>query len=224
MPLFFSKRPGCHESHVRRKYENPLFRDDLGRIDQNMVNEARTRDESELNTFHNDLRRVLERAANLEPETDSDTVLSLKEDIEKLYETSAGLAGNLEESRAGLERLLNTIMQTILKHVGNDTLAMAELHQEGAARAMHHELLNYPLVAHLLRPDSPIAPEELVPTLLSEESDSIQAVMRAIDHEQKASLCIEAEKLLDILEKQGYTLPKAIAAQACMREQLHKHP
>ena len=52
-----------------------------------------------------------------------------------------------------------------------------ELEQERQARSAHYQLLEYPLVADLLDPQSPIAADDLTATLLSSSADELRAAL-----------------------------------------------
>ena len=60
-------------------------------------------------------------------------------------------------------------------------------------------LLEYPVVSHLLREDSPVGEEELVPTLLSEEEETIKVLMTLFDAQERDELRTTAHGLYDSL-------------------------
>jgi len=154
MSLLFSKQPGCQESHLKRLYHNSLLQPETP-VTQEMVNAAHQQDLDELASFKEAFVGLVNQAVELKPNTDSDIILKLKEDLDKLYEQCAGLTGNTGDYKKGLQKLTKVVMQAIWAGAGDDTTAQAELSQEEAARAQHYELLENPLVSHLLRPDSP---------------------------------------------------------------------
>jgi hypothetical protein len=84
-------------------------------------------------------------------------------------------------------------MQSVWKGAGNDTLAHQELEQEEIARQAHFELLESPLVADLLDPESPIAQDELLPSLLSAEQADFEAAITLFDSAQLEALLNQAE-------------------------------
>lgn len=201
MTIQFSERPGAWERHLRRKYRNPLFPDPA--IGPERLREARERDADERRRFEGEFRRLMEKAAALRPGEGSEAVLRLKEELEMAYERCAGLAGDTAPFREALGRLIEAIMQAVRAGAGADPPARQELEQEAAARALHFELLAVPLVADLLRPDSPIAAAELVPTLLGEGPEALNAALGLFDPEQVATLCHDSRLLLERLRGQG---------------------
>jgi len=220
MQLFFSARPGCFEAHVRRRNRNPLFPAEQRTPSQDDVNEARKRDEADLSQFNTDFRAMLEAVGKLAPHVESDVILGYQQKIEAFYETCAGLPGDHAKDKQGLERLHRLIMAKIVGGADNDHYAQWQLEHSEQARQMHHKLLEFPLVAHLLRPDSPIVREELVATLLSSEEDDVQAAMAMFDPEQREALVAEGDALLAQLKDAFINLPSVRLRLQAMRQPL----
>lgn len=195
MALLFSKHPGCQESHLKRLYHNHLLKSDTP-VTQEMVNDAHQQDLQELSEFKDEFIQVMNRAVALKPNSDSDIILKLKEDLDRLYEQCCGLTGNITDYKQGIEKLTHVVMQAVWAGAGDDTEAHSELAQEEAARAQHYELLQIPLVSHLLRPDSPITREQLVPVLLGEDVDEVRQVLTLFDDEHLLEMKNQAEKLM----------------------------
>jgi hypothetical protein len=200
MSIPFSELPGRHERHYKRRLDNPLFREPATLNDADLL-DAQRQDHEELLAFITELRATVERALNLKSNEESDVILKLKEDLERLYETSAGLADEQGANQQALSQLLNTVMNTIRSNTTGDTLAEQEMAMEQQARQMHFELLQHALVADLLHPETLIAPDQLVPTLLSSPTEQVKAVMVVFDPEQLSMIANEAEALIQQAEK-----------------------
>ncbi len=195
MSIPFSELPGRHERHYKRRLDNPLFREPATFNDADLL-DAQRLDHEELLAFITELRATVERALNLKSNEESDVILKLKEDLERLYETSAGLADEQDANQQALNQLLNAVMNTIRSNTTGDSLAEQEMAMEQQARQMHFELLQHSLVADLLHPETLIAPDKLVPTLLSSPTEQVKAVMVIFDPEQLAMISQEAQALL----------------------------
>ena len=196
MALLFSDQPGCQESHLKRLYRNRLLSPDSP-ITQDMVNDAHQQDLQELETFKQDFTRLMNQAVELKPNSDSEIILKLKEDLDRLYEQCAGLTGDTRKYKAGIKKLADVVMQAVQAGAGDDPTAKAELAGEEAARAQHYHLLEIPLVAHLLRPDTPVTDEQLVPLLLGEDVDDVQQILTLFDHEHLVEMTNQAGQLLE---------------------------
>ena len=85
---------------------------------------------------------------------------------------------------------------------------------------MHFRLLEHPLVADLLAPDSPIGPDELAPTLLSESKPAVRAAIELFDEAQLGELCRDARQRLDACGPLPQRLAEAPARLALMEQRL----
>ncbi|MGB1110801.1 MAG: hypothetical protein ACPG4N_10625 [Gammaproteobacteria bacterium] len=195
----FRPNPGPRERHLKRQHRNPLFKD-VGMITQKQVNLARQEDLAELESFTEALQALVKEAMELKPNVESDVVLGLKERADKLYEQAAGLGGKLDSEMEALKKLTAVIMASVRRGAGVDPTALNELDQEDQARQDHYALLRYPLVADLLRPDSPIGREHLVASLLTAETDELRAAIRLFEPEQAGELLDEARALATDVE------------------------
>lgn len=220
MALQFSDRPGSRERHLRRRCDNPLFPPDRRSITQAQVDVAREADETEYREFRERFRQLLHDAGEMSGSVDTEKVLALKERIEQLYEQCAGFGGDHEQEKQGLLRLNDVIMGAVRRAAGNDPLAIEELNNEQAARQLHLQLLEYPLVADLLRDDTPIEAQDLVPTLLSEDPESVRVVMSLFEPDQQTRLQTEAAHLVQRAESEGALEARAQASYEAMASPL----
>lgn len=205
----FSNQPGAYERQLIRCADNPLFPLQRRQVIQVEVNQAQRRDAEDATTFQERFRALVQRAINLPPQEDSEVILRLKEDLDQAYEQASGLAGDPCELKAALKKLLEIVMRAVWRGAGNDAAAQATLREEEIARATHFALLEHPLIADLIRPDSPIAPDELAATLLSESQAAVQAAVTLFDAEQLDLLCQDARSILKTLEASSVTLDLA---------------
>ncbi|MGE5155452.1 MAG: hypothetical protein ACM3ST_15755 [Bdellovibrio bacteriovorus] len=206
MDLPFTHKPGRRERHLRRRHENPLFAWPPEEVEPEALLAAQKADHEEMVAFRADFRDLIQRAVNLPADADSDTVLGLKQDLERRYEQSFGLPEDHARERAALRKLIDLIMKAVRRAAGNDPLARQELADEEQARAIHFRLLEQPLVADLLHPESPIAPEELTPALLSATAEEVEAALGLFDLPQVEQLAQESLRLVERLEGEGLTL------------------
>ncbi len=220
MTIQFSSQPGCRERHLRRKQGNPLFPEDERTPSQSAVEQARRDDEAEREQLRSDFKTLLQKAAELSGQVETEAILQMKEEIDRLYELAAGLGGGVEAEQQGLLKINDVIMRAIHAAAANDTLAMEELEKEAAARQLHLELLRYPLVADLLRTESPVSRDDLVPTLLSEDAETVRVVMSMFEPGQQEELRNEARELVEELRRRG-ELPESAAACLAAMQAVH---
>jgi len=195
MGIPFSEFPGRHERHYRRRLDNNLFDMPLV-LDDDELLEAQRLDHEELVGFVDELRGLVQQAVELKPNEESDVILKLKENLDRLYETSAGLADEQEGNQQAIRQLLAVVMRTVWAAAEGDEKAVGELEQEEIARTTHFDLLRNSLVADLLHPETLIEPDQLLPTLLSESAEAVEAAVQLFSPEQRALLFADAETLL----------------------------
>lgn len=197
MQIPLSDNPGRHERHVRRRMGNDLFPQPVAE-DGYVVElvDAQRQDQEELAAFQEELRDTVQEAVDLKANVDSDVVLGLKERLERLYEEAAGVAGDQQANKRAIHRLVEVITRAIRGAAAGDPTAEQELDQEAAAREAHFRLLEFPIVADLLHPESVIDRDELVPTLLAESAAGLAAALEVFDTVQLAQLAQAARELL----------------------------
>lgn len=144
----------------------------------------------------NDFRDLVQKVTELEPNAEAELLLQLKESLDKTYETSAGLAGDQAEIQQMIKRLLNMMMQSMWKAVGNDAQGISKLEMEEQARQSHFTLLEHPFIADLLAPDSPIDEKLMVPCLLSEDSNTVCLAVQLFDPEQQQLIYQQGAELV----------------------------
>lgn len=217
----FSSYPGAHERQLIRCADNPLFPPAKRQVIQVEVNQAQRRDVEEALNFQNEFRTLVQRAIDLAPQEESEVILKLKEDLDQAYERCCSLAGDTRELKTALKRLLDIVMQAVWRGAGDDAEAQANLREEEVARSTHFQLLEQLLIADLLRTDSPIATDELVPTLLSESESAVAAALQIFDAEQLSILCRNARNLLQTMNNSSAT-DIAQARLTQMEQHLHR--
>jgi len=104
--------------------------------------------------------------------------------------------------------------------VGQDLQAHDKLQMEVQARESHFALLEHSLIADLLRPDSPIEEDELVPTLLSDSAQAVKLAMQLFMPEQQAALCQSAGALIAELPQDDPVVQQAQQRLADMEDML----
>jgi hypothetical protein len=117
-----------------------------------------------------------------------------------------GASPERRRERAALRKLIELIMKAVRRAAGSDPLARQELADEEQAREIHFRLLEQPLVADLLHPESPIAPEELAPSLLSATAEEVDAALELFDLAQVEELAQQSAQIMEQLENKGLTL------------------
>jgi len=217
MELPFTDHPGRRERDLRRRHDNPLFDWPAPQVAPAELLAAQRADHEELEAFTVSLRKLVRRAMELPPETGSETILALKEDLERHYEQACGLPAPLEQERAAIRRLIETIMTAVRRQAGGDPLALSELEAEETARALHFRLVDLPLIADLLHPESPIQREDLAPSVLTAGEAEIAAVLEVFEPAEVAQIVDDGAALLAARAAAGTELAAAAERLAALR-------
>jgi hypothetical protein len=207
MRLLFSEMPGRHERYLVCKHNNPLFPESERILTSSQLNEAQRLDHEELVAYIGDLRKLVGEAVALGPHEQSDVILELKERLDKYYEQACRLADDQTPNKEAIKKLIAVIMHAVWKGAGNDTLAHEQLEHEEEARRTHYALLEYPLVADLLDPESLIQEHELLPVLLSADQAEFEAAVNLFDPSQLSALCEQGDQLLQTLNDDAIPQP-----------------
>ncbi len=199
--LIFSDQPGMYERHLRRKVNNPLFADSA--MSQQDILAARARDQQEFETFMQEFHALARDASVLDASCDSEVLLALKQRLDKSYERCCAQLGSHAEIKQGLGTLIEAIMKAVTHAAQHDAQARQKLEDETAARRLHFELLQYPLIVDMLRADSPLDSQDLVASLLSSTDAEAVAAAGLLDADQRLLVCQQALRLLDDVTRAG---------------------
>ncbi len=211
---------GMNERHLRRKDGNPLFAVPPQEFREEDYLEARRLDTHELNTFHSEMQEVIQQAIDLPANAPSETVLKLRGRLDQLYTRCSGFGDSCSNHKQAIRKLIEIVMNAVWQAVTDDPQARMELESEELARQKHFCLLEYPLVADLIRPDTPIVSDELVPTLLNADEDELEAVLWLFEAEQLRDIHKHAVALLEQRKEQGYALEAAWECLQAIEEHL----
>ncbi|NEV61591.1 hypothetical protein [Thiorhodococcus minor] len=208
--LPFTHKPGWRERHLKRKHRNPLFSWPAQPVAPERLLQAQKADHEEMLAFAESFRALVQRAVDLPPDAGSEEVIALKGELEQHYEQSYGLPEDHSQERQAIRKLVDLITKAIRLAAGEDPVAQQELADEEAARTIHRRLLEQPLVADLLRPDSAITPGELTATLLSALPSEVEAAIELFDSDQIAQIAEEGAKLADDRACKGVDMSQAL--------------
>ncbi len=213
MDIPFSARPGSHERQLKTRYRNPLFPAHRRNVTLIDLADAQATDETELQQFQREFTDTFRQAAEMGPHVGSEVILGLKSKCDELYEKACGLGGDLAAEKQSLEQFLDVLMKAVIKGASGDDHAMDELTREASARKLHFRLLQAPVVCDLLRPDTPVAKDELIPTLLSQTAEDLQLALQLFDHQQRRELHQQASAQIRNMQQSDTLLPADIAGK-----------
>lgn len=193
----FSAEPGAYERHLQRKLNNPLFPESDQHSPAIELEQAREKDQQDLRVFLDNFQETVQEAAVLDNSVDSDIVLDLKERLERLYVSSTSLAGNLDQHRQALAKLIDICMAGIRHGADGDPVALNKIDEEIQARHIFFKLLETTLAADLMRGDEIVSAEDLVPALLSQVDADLVNALELFVPEHLEIILKKAQELLE---------------------------
>lgn len=222
MKLSFSESPGAHERQLARRFSSPLF-GERSQISETDLANARDLDRQEHDDFYTEFQKVLQEIADFSGQVESDIILEVKQRVDRMYEQCCGLSGDNRKAIEGLTKLQGMIMLAIAQGAEGDDTASNELKQEAEARELHQQLLAYPIVCDLLRPEPVIEKDELAATILTADADSVVAVLNLFQAEPLKALIEACQQLLDRASEQGIQTGEAKDRLKLLQESLAVH-
>lgn len=193
-----------------------------------MVWQAAHEDDQEVDLFRQEFVSFVQKMTQLPSNVQSDVILNLKEQADQLYEKAKGLRkaeeDELQAELNGLIKLIAVLMKKVWEGASGDPSALSKLEEEEAARAMHFELLELPLVCDLLRTDSVIAEGELTPSLLCCNSEEMVKTLRIFDAQQLQNILQEAHTLNEGLDNQRAEEIDTQSKIAAIEAAINKYP
>lgn len=197
MNLEFSEKPGPRERQLQRKFQNPLFAQQ--HISQLDVDNARIADQLDTEEFLENFRGLVEQAINLPANIDAEDILKIKANLEQNYTRCMGLGGDMEPIKQGLIKLLEVIMQSLIKGANGDTEAMQRIDKEMELMKLHFQLSESRLFSDFMHEDPIINQDEVIPTLLSASEEDLSAVLHIFNEEQLKTISTEISEILPTL-------------------------
>ena len=208
MHLDFSTHPGPRERQLQRKHNNVLFIAS-GSVTQEQIQTAQRQDHSAMQAFMERFRAVVQRTVKLDKQVETDDLLKLKAELEQLYTMSTGLAGDQTAILDALKKLISAISKTLHSSSQNDAHFIEKLQEDEQHTTLHLHICKHVIVSDILNPDCIIDNHELLPTLLSEPEDALQATLMLFSPDQQQLMVNQGEHLLEQLEASGHNVPMA---------------
>lgn len=164
----WSKNPGCFERHLQRRDSNVLFPVERRSVSNEAIEEARERDRLEQQDFYNKINALSNQLHSLK-QMPIDQVLTLLQNIQSLIEEAASIGGQVSNKISNLEKIEDDLIQRLNSAIpeGKEMLDQAQ-----SLSAMER----IPYLAQMKRKNTPILEGEEVPTLLSEDFETISVI------------------------------------------------
>lgn len=163
--------PGCFERHLQRRYKNPLFPQERREISSDELKTARDKDDHDQKEFFKIYGMLVSEANRLNEASPGSDLIKCLQDTQSLSEFASAIGGDLETETGVLEILENKLTgflnSKLPRQEGADLLKKA--HSLSAMEQI-------PYLAQSKRPGTPILTTEELPSILSEDMETIRTI------------------------------------------------
>ncbi len=208
MTFNFSALPGPRERQLKRRHNNLLFVE-AASVTQELIQQAQRDDHSAMQAFMERFREIVQRTVKLDKQVETDDLLKLKVELEQLYAVCTGLSGDQSTIKDAIKKLIAAISKTLHSSAKDDAHFIDKLKEDEQHTTLHLHICEHLIVSDILNPDSIIGDNELLPTLLSESEDALQATLLLFSPEQQRLMLTEGGQLLKHVEAAGNNVPIA---------------
>lgn len=214
-PLIWSDNPGAFEQHLRRRYNNLLFMESRRNVVQSDIDAAQTRDVLDAKMLDQEQRTLFEELSNMGEKVSPNVVSQIREDIDTLIETAFGIGGPADEILARLQKMREVLINASKKSFAGHGELLAKLEDAEQFHKSYMAEFFVPFIAQIGRKDGPIPADEIVPSLLMQEPDTIRVFMSRFDADFRQVISRDAVSLLKEALQQGLPVdrvPEILAA------------
>lgn len=201
----WSEVPGCFERHLQRRDGNVLFPLERRKVSREEIAEARKRDQIDQERFIEAVRNL---GAVLDSSEDTNPLSTLQnssalQQVQALLEEAASIGGNIQNAI----HLLETTEENIIQCLNTSMPEGKDLLEKARSSSVTTRI---PFMAQLKRKDTPILGDEEVPTLLSEDFETISVIGFASRSFPGFKPCeADISKHLETAIRQGFSKERA---------------
>jgi hypothetical protein len=200
----WSDAPGCFERHLQRRFRNSLFPLNRRDISSSELADAQARDAADFASFLRDFFGMMEGASSDDlPQTFS-TLLKMRNETEELLVRAAEIGAIAQKQKASLQDFYATIVKTLRDACTTEKLPALE--QALQASYQHQRTATSDFVAQLGRKDGPISGAEVLPSILSEDVETVRLVVEVLDESSLTAMRRLTTELLAEARAEGYVM------------------
>jgi len=205
--ISWSERPGCFERHLQRRYNNPLFSPERQHVTAADVAAARRQDAQDLASLRAEYVQLLSEIAELPDFMPFEQFNPIRERIQDLIHRAVEVGGEASETVPKLRTLRHILIQQVSEALSNNPRALKALQEAEAFHQANEGKLENQFLAQMLRDDTPITAEDVVPSILTEDVATIRTVMAVVGEHLAAKFHQAAVVLVEEVRARGETVP-----------------
>lgn len=210
VPIQWLDSPGCFESHLKRRHQNPLFPAKRRIVSSSEITEARASDLADMREFYSRYQSFLARAVALPDRADFMEVVELWETAVGLLVRSAEVGGIENDVKDSIQNLCDTMVAKMRESVLFEQKASLTLNNLVELWWAQSEVSTHELLAQIGRSDTPFLEADIIPALLSANADTVRLFVEKTKGcwTPQNSLYEQSLKLIANARKEGYSVPE----------------
>ena len=215
--FLWSESPGAYEMQLARRCNNPYFPAELQLVSVEELVKARAIDNSDYLLVEERFAQIGKEIETMPPKTTIAEVHKVRERIDDLILFSMGVGGHAYQIASKTNQLREALISDMREAFSKNPQASATIEEADQFHKQNVRRFYIPVMAQILRERSPIGKENTIPTILSENAETIARVMSVLKEETRLLFQREALELMKEALDQGYIdseLEQKVAALA----------
>lgn len=207
IPISWSEKCGCFERQLQRRHMNALFPVERRTISRAELLEASMKDWNDLRQLQSDAAKLFDEVKSGPKQKPYSEFLDLREAVERLILRAAEIGPIADQQRDALRHVYDSIVDVLRKDCPSEHRAQLEdalAHSEKYQREWANQF-----VKQLKRNDTPIANDELVPSLLTEDVETVRFFASILEEAVRKDTYDLAVTLISDAQSEGYTVAQA---------------
>lgn len=206
--LPWSSNPGAHEAHLIRRNNNPYFPESRRKVSHEDLAEAKRKDKEDYISCQQRLEQLGEEIEALSPTTTSGDLLKLRERLDDLILFSLGVGGPAKEIASKVDQIRDAVIADLRSAFSNDDETLKNIEKADTYHKDNTRRFYVPVLAQMLRENSPILKEETIPTILSEDPSAIAICINSLPEDSRALIEVEALTMMREALDDGHVDPQ----------------
>ncbi|MEX2014294.1 MAG: hypothetical protein WD896_02980, partial [Parcubacteria group bacterium] len=206
--LQWSSNPGAHETHLRRRHNNPYFPESRRKVLPEDLAEAKRKDKEDYVACEQLFEQLGKEIEALSSTTTSGDLLGLRERIDDLIFFSMGVGGPEIEVASKADRLREAVISDLRAAFAGDEETLSNIEKADAYHKDRVRAFYIPVIAQILRKNGPIPQEETIPAILSEDPSAIAIFINSLPKDSRPPIEVEALKIMREALDNGHVDPQ----------------
>lgn len=206
--LEWSDNPGAYEAHFIRRHNNPYFPEPRRIVSKEELAEAKRMDDDDYMLCQQrfgELGKEIEALPSTFPVAEFH---KLRERLDDLILFSMGVGGPAKEVASNADQIREALISDIRAAFSDDEETLENIEKADAYHKDNTRRFYIPVMAQILRKNSPILKEETIPTILSSDPLAISVFMEFMSDDIRAQVRVEALKMMQEALNDGYIDPQ----------------